>query len=258
MADDRKPRKSMSKSRKPSYSRSRPSVTGDSLVNGLSKEPASSQNGLHGSQQEKSFGKGIPLPRIGKTSAAGQEVHPRRSSVKGKRKVSVFEPTDSGEDIQHDSAKGEETPMAGNSGQNTLGVDGDLEQDLKEEQGPPAQVQPVEEEEEVEEMEVTFRSINISPVPTPVVHRPETREMTRLSLRDYVTQVLGGHVHRRCPPDNRVIRLYVLSGFTGARHSTSVFLFSFSSLLLFIYPPVSFSQCVCSRSWFLFPYSGFL
>ncbi|PVD33550.1 hypothetical protein C0Q70_04807 [Pomacea canaliculata] len=214
VADDRKPRKSMSKSRKPSYSRSRPSVTGDSLVNGLSKEPASSQNGLHGSQQEKSFGKGIPLPRIGKTSAAGQEVHPRRSSVKGKRKVSVFEPTDSGEDIQHDSAKGEETPMAGNSGQNTLGVDGDLEQDLKEEQGPPAQVQPVEEEEEVEEMEVTFRSINISPVPTPVVHRPETREMTRLSLRDYVTQVLGGHVHRRCPPDNRVIRLYVLSGFT--------------------------------------------
>lgn len=108
MADDHKPRKSMSKSRKASYSRSRASVVGDSTVNGLAKEPASSQNGLHGSQQEKSFGKGIPLPRIGKASAAGQDVHPRRSSVKGKRKVSVFEPTDSGEDIQHDSAKGEE------------------------------------------------------------------------------------------------------------------------------------------------------
>ena len=73
--------------------------------------------------------------------------------------------------------------------------------------------------EEETDQDVNFRSLAISPVPTPVLYRPETREMTRLSLVDTVTQVLNGYVHRRCPPDNKVIRLYVMGGFTGKSNS---------------------------------------
>ncbi|XP_076450611.1 NACHT domain- and WD repeat-containing protein 1-like [Babylonia areolata] len=38
--------------------------------------------------------------------------------------------------------------------------------------------------------------------------------MTRQSLADHVTHVLNGFVHRRCPPDNKTVRLFVMGGYT--------------------------------------------
>ena len=70
-------------------------------------------------------------------------------------------------------------------------------------------------EEDVLEPDDNFRSLLISPVPTPLLYRPETREMTRLSVAESMQHVLNGHVHRRCPPDDKIIKLCVMGGYTG-------------------------------------------
>ena len=60
-----------------------------------------------------------------------------------------------------------------------------------------------------------FRDVHVSPVQTPLLQRPITREQTRLVLNDRIKEVLEGHIHRTCPVDSKVLRLYVCAGFTG-------------------------------------------
>ena len=134
--------------------------------------------------------------------------------MKEKRKVSVSDPPVVNEDSQRQESNSEaetnQSPKENDSGE---GEGGDFDKELS----ALMTNQAVEEEEEEEQAdpEVNFRSLVISPVPTPVLCRPETREMTRLSMTDCMTQVLNGYVHRRCPPDNKIIRLYVMGGYTG-------------------------------------------
>lgn len=63
--------------------------------------------------------------------------------------------------------------------------------------------------------EVNFRHLQVSPVQTPHVKRPMTREQTRLSVDDKIHRILNGHVHVSCPTRNKTIRMYLCSGFTG-------------------------------------------
>lgn len=58
---------------------------------------------------------------------------------------------------------------------------------------------------------------DVSPVATPVMFRPMTREETRLSFNDRMERVLQGQVHVTCPPDDRALKLYVSSGFSGSK-----------------------------------------
>ncbi|KAL5007519.1 hypothetical protein ScPMuIL_016325 [Solemya velum] len=58
-----------------------------------------------------------------------------------------------------------------------------------------------------------FRDLAVSPVQTPVVYRPLTRQQTRLSHDDRRTKILKGQVHRLCPPDSKTLSLYVCSEF---------------------------------------------
>lgn len=64
-----------------------------------------------------------------------------------------------------------------------------------------------------------FRNLTVSPVLTPAVERPLTREQTRLSFDDRITKILSGQVHRACPEGNKSIRIYFCSGFTGNIYS---------------------------------------
>ena len=63
-----------------------------------------------------------------------------------------------------------------------------------------------------------FRNLTVSPVLTPTVERPLTREQTRMSLDDRVCKVLRGQVHRACPDGDRTIRMFFCSGFKGNVH----------------------------------------
>ncbi|XP_052801292.1 uncharacterized protein LOC128232006 isoform X2 [Mya arenaria] len=58
-----------------------------------------------------------------------------------------------------------------------------------------------------------FRHLDVSPVQTPQVIRPMTREQTRLSFDERMSRILRGHVHVTCPIRNKVIRVYLCSGF---------------------------------------------
>ena len=60
-----------------------------------------------------------------------------------------------------------------------------------------------------------FRNLTVSPVMTPTVERPLTREQTRLSFDDRMTKILKGQVHRSCPEGDKTLRVYFCSGFTG-------------------------------------------
>ena len=158
------------------------------------------------SQSEAVFGKGTPLPDIN-----GGE--PRRPSVKDKRKVSVSDPpVVNGDSFRRDSNSEGERNQSPKDNDSAEGQLGDSDKELS---ALITNQDSNQEEEEQADTEVNFRSLVISPVPTPVLYRPETREMTRLSMADTMTQVLDGYVHRRCPPDNKVIRLYIMGGYTG-------------------------------------------
>lgn len=67
---------------------------------------------------------------------------------------------------------------------------------------------------DVNEVE-SFRKLDVSPIPTPTVLRPVTREQSRHSLSDRVSAVLQGQVHRNCLPESKVIQIYVCSTFYG-------------------------------------------
>lgn len=60
-----------------------------------------------------------------------------------------------------------------------------------------------------------FRQCQVSPVPTPVLQRPMTREQTRMSHEDKVSDILRGNVNRHCTAESKTIKIYISSGFTG-------------------------------------------
>lgn len=63
--------------------------------------------------------------------------------------------------------------------------------------------------------EQSFRHMDVSPIQTPHVQRPMTREQTRLSFGDKIQRILNGEVHVSCPTINKSIKLYLCSGFSG-------------------------------------------
>ncbi|KAK3608472.1 hypothetical protein CHS0354_010319 [Potamilus streckersoni] len=70
---------------------------------------------------------------------------------------------------------------------------------------------------ETKDVEIrSFRDLEISPIQTPVLHRPLTREQTRLSITETMKRVLKGHVHRSCPLDNKVFKIYVSAYFADS------------------------------------------
>ncbi|KAL8572753.1 hypothetical protein ACOMHN_030335 [Nucella lapillus] len=174
------------------------------LASGLSRETNQSAASM-ASQSEDVFGKGTPLPGI-----AGNES--QRPSTKEKRKVSVSDPpvinSDSSRRQSSTDAEANLSPKEQEAGE---GNAGETEKELAELMENAKAMAP---EEEQVEPEVNFRSMVISPVPTPLLYRPETREMSRIGMEESMTQILDGHVHRRCPPDNKIIRLYVMGGYT--------------------------------------------
>ena len=66
---------------------------------------------------------------------------------------------------------------------------------------------------------VDFREAPISPVPTPHLFRPETRESGRVSIQEKVQKVLQGHINVKVEPDFKLVRIYLHSHFTGKQGS---------------------------------------
>ncbi|XP_076114826.1 uncharacterized protein LOC143082831 isoform X2 [Mytilus galloprovincialis] len=67
-----------------------------------------------------------------------------------------------------------------------------------------------------------FRQCQVSPVPTPVLQRPMTREQTRISHEDKVSDILNGNVNRYCSANSKTIRIYLSSGFSDSVTERSV------------------------------------
>lgn len=61
----------------------------------------------------------------------------------------------------------------------------------------------------------SFRDLQVSPVPTPNVFRPMTREQSRIDIEDRMAHILQGRVDLKCPPDHKIIRIYISSDFLG-------------------------------------------
>lgn len=55
----------------------------------------------------------------------------------------------------------------------------------------------------------------VSPVPSPLLVRPLTREQTRLTFDDRLQRILCGQVHVHPPNNYKTIQIYVSSGFSG-------------------------------------------
>ncbi|XP_053385274.1 uncharacterized protein LOC123535609 isoform X2 [Mercenaria mercenaria] len=70
--------------------------------------------------------------------------------------------------------------------------------------------------------EQSFRHMDVSPVQTPHVQRPMTREQTRLSFGDKIKRILNGEVHVSCPTINKSIRLYLCSGFSDSEAERTI------------------------------------
>ncbi|XP_060605739.1 uncharacterized protein LOC132758201 isoform X2 [Ruditapes philippinarum] len=70
--------------------------------------------------------------------------------------------------------------------------------------------------------EQSFRHMDISPIQTPHVLRPMTREQTRLSFGDKIQRILNGEVHVNCPTINKTIKLYVCSGFSDSEAERTI------------------------------------
>ncbi|XP_035825261.1 uncharacterized protein LOC101859566 [Aplysia californica] len=61
----------------------------------------------------------------------------------------------------------------------------------------------------------------VSPIQTPVMSRPETRENQRLTRQERLAQIMNGQVNHKCPADTTVINLYIASGLTDAEAERS-------------------------------------
>ncbi|XP_064634336.1 uncharacterized protein LOC135492092 isoform X2 [Lineus longissimus] len=62
----------------------------------------------------------------------------------------------------------------------------------------------------------SFSSLEVSPVPTPMVYRPETREAQRYSYEERVARILKGSMNIKVPADSKILRIYVSSAFTDS------------------------------------------
>lgn len=60
-----------------------------------------------------------------------------------------------------------------------------------------------------------FRKLNFSPIQTPTLTRPPTREQTMADFADRMTQVLKGKINVRCPVKDNVLRMYICADFLG-------------------------------------------
>lgn len=69
-----------------------------------------------------------------------------------------------------------------------------------------------------------FRQCQVSPVPTPVLQRPMTREQTRISHEDKVAEILKGNVNRHCKAESKTIKIYVSAGFSDSVIERTVFM----------------------------------
>ncbi|XP_076471205.1 NACHT and WD repeat domain-containing protein 2-like [Babylonia areolata] len=176
------------------------------LASGRSRSREANQSAVsRTSQSEDVFGKGTPLPGIGGSESG-------RPCTKGRRRVSL-----SDHPVTHTDSPRRESSTdveANPSPEGRLAEQADDGPRDKESSDLVENVEDIPPEEEPASPDVNFRSMVISPVPTPVLYRPETREMTRVSMAETMTQILDGHVHRRCPPDNKIIHLYVLGGYS--------------------------------------------
>ena len=57
--------------------------------------------------------------------------------------------------------------------------------------------------------------VTISPVPTPYMFRPETRDHNRLTVEEKVKSILGGNVMTSFVPDKRTVTIFISGHCTG-------------------------------------------
>ena len=104
-----------------------------------------------------------------------------------------------------------------------------------------------------------FRKLTVSPVLTPTVARPLTREQTRLSFDDRMIKILKGQVHRACPEGDKTLRVFVCSGFTGKYFFAFSFYFVHFRILanriLFVSPLSAYLSC-SRRTFYIFLFFG--
>ncbi|XP_071100167.1 uncharacterized protein [Haliotis cracherodii] len=139
------------------------------------------------SDGSRKFSSTTPLPDIGQSDDGAR---PLTSSSSKMKKVSLQEP-----ERQTDNEEGQAS-----------------EEDTGRQTGSDAG----------EEGDISFRRMITSPIQTPVVHRPETRDTARLSSVERRTQILQGYVHRDCPPDDKIMKLYLCSGFADSEVERTV------------------------------------
>ncbi|XP_067654406.1 uncharacterized protein [Haliotis asinina] len=142
------------------------------------------------SDGSRKFSSTTPLPDIGQSDNGAR---PLTSSSSKMKKVSVLDPQPGSQADKEDQA---------------------LEEDAEQQTGSDA--------DEDAGGDISFRQMIISPIQTPVVHRPETRDTVRLSSVQRRTQNLQGYVHRHCPPDNKIMKLYLCSGFADSEVERTV------------------------------------
>jgi hypothetical protein len=65
------------------------------------------------------------------------------------------------------------------------------------------------------EIKIDRREVMVSPVPTPLLFRPETRQAGRLSLREKRERLLEGDVTVPVNPSAKMLRVYLQSAFSG-------------------------------------------
>ena len=71
-------------------------------------------------------------------------------------------------------------------------------------------------EDVMSQQEVTSQpEVVVSPVPTPYMYRPETRDQQRLSLQERVRRILRGSVVTSFVPDKRLVTIFISGHCTG-------------------------------------------
>ena len=62
---------------------------------------------------------------------------------------------------------------------------------------------------------VSFQKLRVSPVPTPIAFRPETREAFISSRDEAIRRVLQGQVNVKCHVTSNILKVFINSAFTG-------------------------------------------
>ncbi|CAH1785829.1 unnamed protein product [Owenia fusiformis] len=71
-------------------------------------------------------------------------------------------------------------------------------------------------ESTIDENDNIRRKVAMSPVQTPLVNRPESRQSRIFSVEERMTRILQGEVHLECPHTDKVITIYISSAFTDS------------------------------------------